>query len=83
MAALLAEFNAYLERPGADPYADQIGYRQGVFWLSEDELKDAYAEIRAVLAARASNEPGPGRRPRLVNLIQFPTDGLPDERPAR
>ncbi|MGH8879259.1 MAG: helix-turn-helix domain-containing protein, partial [Stackebrandtia sp.] len=27
MAALLAEFNAYLDRDGADPMADLVGYR--------------------------------------------------------
>jgi hypothetical protein len=28
MAALLAEFNAYLQREHADPTADLVGYRQ-------------------------------------------------------
>jgi hypothetical protein len=28
MAALLAEFSAYLDRDGADPAADSVGYRQ-------------------------------------------------------
>ncbi|MGW7261040.1 hypothetical protein [Streptomyces sp. NPDC054834] len=28
MAALPAEFNAYLDRPGAAPAADLVGYRQ-------------------------------------------------------
>ncbi len=30
MAAVLAEFNAYLNRDSADPTADQVDYRQGV-----------------------------------------------------
>jgi hypothetical protein len=29
MAALIAEFNAYLDRDGADPAADSVSYRQG------------------------------------------------------
>ena len=29
MAVLVAEFNAYLDRDGADPTADSVGYRQG------------------------------------------------------
>ncbi|GES33658.1 hypothetical protein AB0G60_26815 [Streptomyces angustmyceticus] len=28
MATLLAEFNTYLDRPGAGPAADLVGYRQ-------------------------------------------------------
>lgn len=80
MAALLAEFNAYLDGPGADPYADLIGYRQGILWLSEEELTETYEAIRAVLAARAANQPTSGRRPRLVSVIQFPTEEPPTKR---
>jgi hypothetical protein len=74
MAVLHAEFDAYLNRPGADPYADLVGYRQGVVWLSRDELIEMLGEVRAVLAARAGNQPAPGRAPRLMSLIQFPID---------
>ncbi|MGY0459577.1 helix-turn-helix domain-containing protein [Kitasatospora sp. cg17-2] len=34
MAALLTEFNAYLERDEADPGADSVGYRQGTLMVS-------------------------------------------------
>ncbi|TVT61833.1 helix-turn-helix domain-containing protein [Amycolatopsis rhizosphaerae] len=74
MAALHAEFNAYLDRSGADPFADRIGYRQGVFWLSEDELTEMIGELRAVIASRSGNQPAPDRRPRLMSVIQFPTE---------
>jgi hypothetical protein len=37
MAALHAEFNAYLDRDGADQTADSVGYRQGILWLTPDE----------------------------------------------
>lgn len=74
MAALHAEFNAYLDRPGADPYADLVGYRQGVLWLSKDEMTELIGELRAALAAHANNRPAPGRSPRLMSLIQFPID---------
>ena len=73
MAALLAEFDAYLARPGAEPFADRVGYRQGVVWLSDEELAEAAAELQAVLAVRAGNRAAPGRRPRLLSMIQFPT----------
>jgi DNA-binding transcriptional ArsR family regulator len=77
VAALHAEFNAYLDRPGADPFADRVGYRQGILWLSEDEITEMVGEVRAVFAARAGNEPAPGRSPRLISLIQFPTEEPP------
>jgi hypothetical protein len=32
MAALLAEFETYLSRDGADPVADLVGIRQHALW---------------------------------------------------
>lgn len=75
MAVLLAEFDAYLDRPGVNPVADSIGYRQGILWLSPDELTEMVGELRAVFAARAGNKPTPDRRPHLLSPIFFPTDG--------
>ncbi|MGW0436211.1 helix-turn-helix domain-containing protein [Micromonospora sp. NPDC003197] len=74
LAALHAEFNAYLDRPGAGPFADLVGYRQGILWLSDDETAEMLGELQAVVAARAGNQAAPGRRPRLMSLIQFPTE---------
>ncbi|NUT51581.1 MAG: helix-turn-helix domain-containing protein [Saccharothrix sp.] len=73
MAALLAEFNAYLDRPGANPLADSVGYRQGTLWLDPDELTGLIGELRTALRARADNAPTPGRRPHLISAIFFPT----------
>ena len=74
MAALLAEFEAYLARDGADPVADQVGYRQGVLWLSSEEVTELVAEWLALLRGRAGNGPAPGRRPHLLSAILFPTE---------
>ncbi|MEO3784173.1 helix-turn-helix domain-containing protein [Actinocorallia sp. B10E7] len=73
MAALLAEFNAYLGEQGADPSSDGVGYRQGVVWLTPQELADLTRELLAVLASRTANTPAPGRVPHLMSLILFPT----------
>ncbi|PPK67601.1 helix-turn-helix domain-containing protein [Actinokineospora auranticolor] len=73
VAALLAEFNAYLDRPGADPFTDSVGYRQDTLWLNPDELADMIGELRRVFAARAGNAPTPGRGPHLMSAIFFPT----------
>ncbi len=40
MGVLIAGFNAYLDRPGADPVADGVSYRQGTLWLSAGELAE-------------------------------------------
>lgn len=73
MAAVLAEFNAYLDRDGADPTADKVGYRQGVLWLSPDELTTLIDGLRSVIRTVVDNEPAPGRSPHLVTAIFFPT----------
>jgi DNA-binding transcriptional ArsR family regulator len=80
MAVLLAEFNAYLDRDGADPLADSVSYRQGVAWLSPVERAEMIDTVRDVLAARAINEPAPGRQSHLLSMILFPTEERPDHR---
>ncbi|RPE39228.1 hypothetical protein EDD90_2213 [Streptomyces sp. Ag109_O5-1] len=82
MAVLIAEFNAYLDRDGADPVADAVSYRQGTLWLSPDELAEMTAELRAVLGPRLANRPAPGRTPYLLSPIRFPV-GLPSPDEAR
>lgn len=72
MAVLIAEFNAYLDRDGADPRADGVSYRQGVLWLSPDELADMTDKMLAVLRDSATNTPTPSRAPYLLSPILFP-----------
>jgi DNA-binding transcriptional ArsR family regulator len=72
MAAVLAEFNAYLDRPGADPVADHVGYRQGVLWLGPDERTKLIGGLRSLLRDVVDNEPTPDRSPHLVTAIFFP-----------
>lgn len=74
MAALVAEFNAYLDREHADPAADLVGYRQHAVWLSRDELLDLIAEMRDAIAPRLANRPGPGRTRYLLSPILFPSE---------
>ncbi|KOU04826.1 ArsR family transcriptional regulator [Streptomyces sp. NRRL F-5755] len=74
MAALLAEFHAYLDRPGADPAADLVGYRQHAMWLSREELTALIEEMRAALMRRIANEPSPERTRYLISPILFPAE---------
>jgi hypothetical protein len=64
----------YLQRDGADPTADPVGYRQGILWLSPDKLTEMVRALREVLASRADNGPAPNRRPHLVSPIFFPVE---------
>ena len=73
-ADLIAEFNAYLEQEGADPYADSVGYRQSALWLTEAECTDIIDEVRTTLVSRLTNKPSPERRPYLMSAILFPTE---------
>ncbi len=82
MTALLAEFTTYLDREGADPVADQVGYRQHVLWLSPAELEELVRELRAAIAAKHANQPSPGRAQYLLSPIHFPLVA-PQLRPER
>lgn len=84
MTALLAEFTAYLDRDGADPVADQVGYRQHALWLSPAEREELIGGLRAAIAPRLTNRPSPERAQYLLSPVLFPMEarGLEGERPA-
>jgi DNA-binding transcriptional ArsR family regulator len=73
MAALLAEFNAYLDQDEADPATDPVGYRQHAIWLSRTELTDLLVELRAAILPRLTNQPAPDRTRYLLSPILFPS----------
>ncbi|UNO42788.1 helix-turn-helix domain-containing protein [Streptomyces sp. MST-110588] len=73
MAALLTEFNAYLDRDHADPSADSVSYRQFPLWLDEAELAELIGDLVGAITAKMHNKPAPGRRPHLLSTILFPT----------
>ncbi|MFF2146451.1 helix-turn-helix domain-containing protein [Kitasatospora sp. NPDC058190] len=77
MTALLAEFNAYLDREQADPVADRVGYRQHALWLSPAELDQLIGELRAAIVTRLANRPGPERVQYLLSPIHFPVEPTP------
>ena len=74
MAALVAEFNAYVERDGADPLADLVGYRQHGIWLTEAELHQLIEGMRAAILPALSNEATPDRSRYLLSPILFPAE---------
>lgn len=74
MATLLSEFGAYLDRAGADPVADQVGYRQHGVWLTPKERAELIGELRGVLLPRLQNGPAPARTRYLLSPILFPAE---------
>ena len=78
VGALLAEFNAYLDRHNADPTADSVSYRQFPLWLNHDELAELITGLRTAILPQLGNVRAPDRSPYLLSTILFPT-----EQPAR
>lgn len=76
VAALLADFDRYLERADGAPdlARDGVGYRQLGLWMDDEEYAAFLADLRAVLLARAENEPGDGRRRRVVTTVLLTGD---------
>lgn len=72
MAVLLAEYERYLDRPGADPAADMVGYRQHAVWLTDAERERLIEGMRDAILPVVGNGPGDGRAPYLLSPILFP-----------
>ncbi|MEV0585103.1 helix-turn-helix domain-containing protein [Nonomuraea sp. NPDC050310] len=77
MTALLAEFNAYLDREHADPAADLVGYRQHGVWLSREELEELIARLREAIVPALAHPPAPDRAQYLLSPILFPIEEPP------
>lgn len=72
-AALVAEFNAYLDRDDAQPYRDRVGYRQVSLWLNRRELSELQRELARMMRDLRDNPPE-GRRLYLLSPIVFPLE---------
>jgi DNA-binding transcriptional ArsR family regulator len=79
VAALVAEFNAYLDRDNADPTTDPVGYRQHAVWLTRDELHAMISELREAIVPRLANPPTPDRTRYLLSPILFPSAEAPTD----
>lgn len=73
LAALFAEFTAYLDQGTANPATDPVGYRQHAIWLNPSELEAMVAELRAAILPRLANAPAPDRARYLLSPILFPS----------
>lgn len=74
MAALAAEFDAYLDHDDADPVADLVGFRQHAVWLDRAELESLIGDLREAIAPRLAHPAAEGRDRYLLSPVLFPTE---------
>ncbi|ADD41583.1 helix-turn-helix domain-containing protein [Stackebrandtia nassauensis] len=79
LAALLAEFNAYLDRDDAVPVEDYVGYQQLPLWLSREELHDLVDKFVELIEPLSRNEPTPERGLHMLSPIVFPLQRPPGQ----
>ena len=72
MAVLLAEFEAYLQRPDADPVRDQVGYRQHVVWMTDEERERLIEGMREAILKVVVNKSVDGRKAYFLSPLLFP-----------
>jgi hypothetical protein len=72
-ASLIAEFNAYLDRPESNPTADSVSYRQFPLWLSSAERTALVKQVYAVIQRHSRHERSTDRRRHLLATVFFPT----------
>lgn len=79
VAGMLADADRYLAAGPPDPARDGADYRVGALWLTDAEFADFLRDLAAVIQARVANQPGKGRRRRLLYGVVLPVP----ERPVR
>jgi DNA-binding transcriptional ArsR family regulator len=72
VAGLLHDFDRYLSRGDIDLVRDLVGYRQAVAHLSNSEMHELLAELRAVIEPRLQNPAAPDRTRRMITTILMP-----------
>ena len=72
VAALLADFDRYLDAGDVDLGRDLVGYRQAAVYLTDQETKALLTDLAAVLRPRMDLAPSPGRTRRLLSTIVMP-----------
>jgi hypothetical protein len=79
VAALMADFDAYLDRHEASPVADEVSYRQFVVWLTPEERSRLVGELGRMVRALTRNAPNDTRAPHILSTVFFPADPGPAE----
>ena len=71
-AALLADFDRYLDDAGADPVGDGVSFTQMALWLSDDELATLRRKLAELLQPPSTNGPGRDRTKRILSMVLMP-----------
>jgi hypothetical protein len=77
IAALAADFDAYLDRTDANPVSDLVSYIQAPLWLNRDELRALLAGVHRTMMEAKNDGPAPDRRLYLFSPILFPIESPP------
>jgi hypothetical protein len=73
-AGLIGDFDRYLERGAPDLIRDGVGFGIEGLWLDDAEFTDMMRDLYRVLDSRRANQPGKGRRRRLLASVLLPGD---------
>ncbi len=74
VSGLLADFDQYLTHEPADPTADGVTYQQAAVWLTDTEMAELLADMRATVTSRMGREPGEDRTRRMISLVAMPAE---------
>jgi hypothetical protein len=74
VAALLADYDRYLNGGDIDLLRDGVTYRLAGLWLDDAEFTGLMRELARVLQPRVANPPKPGRRRRILGYVLLPGD---------
>lgn len=72
VAGLVGDLDRYLDAGEVDLARDGVGYRQHALHLTDDELADLVADLRAVVAPRLGLRPDGVRTRRLFSTVLVP-----------
>jgi AcrR family transcriptional regulator len=79
VAALLADFDRYLDQKHIDLRRDGTGYRMVGLWMTDQELNELTQGFLSLLQPYMANPATPDRRRRILRTIVLPA---PDSTPA-
>lgn len=71
---IVNDFSAYTASGPYDLLADLCTFRQIALQLTDDEARDLFEKVGALLVKASGNAPAPGRRTRLVSTIAMPAE---------
>lgn len=77
VAGLLGDFDRYLDRGDTDLVRDGVTYSLIALWLDDREYADLHARIADMFAPLHANQPGLGRKRRIIGSVFLPAEESP------